>query len=43
MRKKLDMIIAIHIGSVILSSIFSVVMLVLTIKHDKKVTGESFK
>lgn len=42
MKNKLDTIIAIHIGSVILSSIFSIVMLVLTIKHDKKVTGGSF-
>ncbi len=41
MKNKLDVIIYLHIASTILSSIFSIIMLVLTIKHDYKVTGGS--
>lgn len=43
LKSKLDIIIGIHIASTILSSIFSIVMLILTIKHDKNVTGGSLK
>ncbi|SDP80517.1 hypothetical protein SAMN05216565_107136 [Litchfieldia salsa] len=43
MKNKLDFLITLHIASTILSSIFSIVMLVLTLKHDKQVTGGSYK
>ncbi|OOP62662.1 hypothetical protein BWZ43_25585, partial [Heyndrickxia oleronia] len=41
LNKKLNILIAILISSTILSSLFSIVMLTLTVKHDKKVTGGS--
>jgi len=43
MENKLNTIIVLLISSTLLSSLFSIVMLVLTIKHDKQVTGGSFK
>ncbi|MGE6261317.1 hypothetical protein ACQKCU_26200 [Heyndrickxia sporothermodurans] len=43
MNNKLNLIIGLLIGSTLLSSLFSIIMLILTVKHDKKVTGGSFK
>lgn len=39
LNNKLNFLIGLHIASTLLSSIFSTVMLILTIQHDRKVTG----
>ncbi|SDI29554.1 hypothetical protein SAMN05192534_1329 [Alteribacillus persepolensis] len=43
MESKENIIIGLLIGSTVLSSIFSIIMLALTIKHDQKVTGRRFR
>ncbi|MGP4061526.1 hypothetical protein [Halobacillus sp. H74] len=43
MDDKTSTVIWMIIGSTLLSTIFSIIMLTLTIKHDRKVTGGSFK
>ncbi|MFG6115819.1 hypothetical protein ACGTN9_11550 [Halobacillus sp. MO56] len=39
MNDKLNTIIWLLIGSTVLSSIFSIIMLTLTVRHDREVTG----
>ncbi|CDQ18746.1 hypothetical protein SAMN05192559_101633 [Halobacillus karajensis] len=40
LKNKLNLIIGLHIASTLMSATFSIVMLVLTLRHDRKVTGE---
>ncbi|NIK13131.1 hypothetical protein ACKXGF_03910 [Alkalibacillus sp. S2W] len=40
MDKKLNLIIGLHIASALISIVFNIVMLTLTVRHDHKVTGE---